>query len=68
MNTCMGFPGGSHGNESAYIAGDLGSIPGSWKSPGMAPQSSILIWRISAELLCCASETITLSLIVYTSI
>ena len=24
----MGFPGGSDGKESAYHAGDLGSIPG----------------------------------------
>ena len=28
------FPGASDGKESAYIAGDLGSIPGSEKSPG----------------------------------
>ena len=30
----MGFPGGSDGKESAYSAGDLGSIPGSGTSPG----------------------------------
>ena len=30
----MGFPGGSDGKESAHNAGDLGSIPGSGKSPG----------------------------------
>ena len=29
-----GFPGGSDGKESAYNAGDLGSIPVSGKSPG----------------------------------
>ena len=29
-----GFPGGSDGKESAYNAGDLGSIPGSGRSPG----------------------------------
>ena len=29
-----GFPGSSDGKESAYNAGDLGSIPGSGKSPG----------------------------------
>ena len=29
-----GFPGGSDGKESAWIAGDLGSIPGSGRSPG----------------------------------
>ena len=30
----LGFPGGSEGKESAYNAGDLGSIPGSGRSPG----------------------------------
>ena len=29
-----GFLDGSDGKESAYNAGDLGSIPGSGKSPG----------------------------------
>ena len=29
-----GFPGGSDNNASAYNAGDLGSIPGSRRSPG----------------------------------
>ena len=28
------FSGGSDGKESAYIAGDLGSIPGLGRSPG----------------------------------
>ena len=28
------FPGGSDGKASAYNAGDLGSIPGSERSPG----------------------------------
>ena len=28
------FPGGSVGKESAYSAGDLGSIPGWERSPG----------------------------------
>ena len=28
------FPGGSDGKVSAYNAGDLGSIPGSGRSPG----------------------------------
>ena len=31
---CVGFPGGSVSKESTYIAGDLGSIPGSERSPG----------------------------------
>ena len=30
----MGFPGGSDGEESAYNAGDLGSISGLGRSPG----------------------------------
>ena len=30
-----GFPGGSDGKESAYNAGDLGSIPGSRRSRGV---------------------------------
>ena len=30
----MGFPGGSDDKESACSAGDLGSIPGSGRSPG----------------------------------
>ena len=38
------FPGGSDGKASAYNVGDLGSIPGSGRSPGeeMATHSSIL--------------------------
>ena len=28
------FPSGSDGKESAYTAGDLGSIPGLGRSPG----------------------------------
>ena len=30
----MGFPGSSEGKASAYNVGDLGSIPGSRRSPG----------------------------------
>ena len=30
----MDFPGGLDGKESAYNAGDPGSIPGSGRSPG----------------------------------
>ena len=30
----LGFPGGSDGKESAFNAGDLGSIPGLGRSPG----------------------------------
>ena len=31
---CLGFPGGSEVKVSACNAGDLGSIPGSGRSPG----------------------------------
>ena len=31
---CWVFPGGPDDEESAYNAGDLGSIPGSGRSPG----------------------------------
>ena len=43
-----GFPGGSDGKESAHNAGDLGSIPGSGRSPGEGNgnHSSILAWEI----------------------
>ena len=34
MKASVGFPGGSDSKESAFSAGDLGSIPGSRKSPG----------------------------------
>ena len=30
----LGFPCGSAGKESAYNAGDLGSVPGLGRSPG----------------------------------
>ena len=43
-----GFPGSSDGKESAFSAGDLGSIPG-LKDPlekGVATHASILAWTI----------------------
>ena len=55
----LGFPGSSVGKESACSAGDLDSIPGSGRSPGvgkeeMTTHSSILAWRISwTEDTCC---------------
>ena len=47
-NLIRGFPGGSHGKESACKAGDPDLIPGSRRPPGkgMATLSSILAWRI----------------------
>ena len=36
-----GFPGGSHNESSACNAGDLGSIPGSGRSPGEGNGNSI---------------------------
>ena len=34
ITNTRGFPGGSDGKESAYSAGDLGSIPGSGRALG----------------------------------
>ena len=34
LSRTKGFPSGSDGKASAYNVGDLGSIPGSGKSPG----------------------------------
>ena len=34
LSSEMNFPGGSEGKASACNAGDLGSIPGSGRSPG----------------------------------
>ena len=34
ITTCLSFPGGSDGKESACIAGAMGSIPGLGRSPG----------------------------------
>ena len=47
-NPHQGFPGGSDGKESAYNAGDPGSIPVSGRSleKEMATHFSILAWRI----------------------
>ena len=33
ISICLGFPGGSDSKESACNTGDLGSIPGSGRSP-----------------------------------
>ena len=47
LGVIHGFPGGSDGKESVYNAGDLGSIPGSGRSPGeMAIHSSTIAWKI----------------------
>jgi len=42
------FPGGSDSKESACNVGELGSIPGSGRSPGggIATRSSIFAWEI----------------------
>ena len=37
----MDFPGGSDGKASAYNAGDLGSTPGSGRSPGEGNGNSL---------------------------
>ena len=42
----MSFPRSSDGKESVFNAGDMGSIPGSGRSPGkMATHSGILAWE-----------------------
>ena len=38
----MSFPGGSDGKEAACNAGDLGSIPGSGRSPGKGNGNPLL--------------------------
>ena len=47
----LGLPGGSNDKESACNARELGSIPGSGRSPeeDMATHSSILAWRIPVD-------------------
>ena len=44
----MGFPGGPEVKASAWNAGDLGSIPGSGRSPGEGNGNLLqyLDWRI----------------------
>ena len=44
----MGFPGGSDGKAFVCNGGDLGSIPGSVRSPGKGNGSpfSMLAWKI----------------------
>ena len=39
----LGFPGGSDGKASACSAGDLGSIPGSGRSPGERNGTPVLL-------------------------
>ena len=48
LDSCMGFPGGSDGKESACNVGACGLIPGSGRSlaKDMATHSSIHAWRI----------------------
>ena len=40
----MDFPGGSDGKASVYNAGDLGSIPGSGRSPGEGNGNPLLYY------------------------
>ena len=52
LGISVGFPSGSDGKDSAYSAGELGSIPGVQgrgdpMDKGMVSHSSILAWRIS---------------------
>ena len=54
----QGSPGGSDGKESACSAGDLGSIPGSGRSPeeGHGTHSSILVHGESHGQVPCTEE------------
>ena len=47
ISSFLGFPGGSEGKASVYNVGDLGSIPGSGRSPGEGNgnYSSTLAWK-----------------------
>ena len=50
----MGLPGGSDGKEAACNARDLGSIPGSGRSPGegnVIPNQGKLDWDLQAHCL-----------------
>ena len=40
IKQCRGFPGGSVAKKSLANAGDMGSIPGSGRSPGEGKQQS----------------------------
>ena len=48
ITSILGFPGSSNGKESAYNAGDQGSVPALGRSLGkeMATHSSVLAWKI----------------------
>ena len=48
LNGKLGFPAGSDSKETAYNAGDLGSLPRSGRSPGEGNGNplNILAWKI----------------------
>ena len=48
IHSCLGFPSGSDGKESACNVGNLGSVPGGEDTleKGKATHSSIQAWRI----------------------
>ena len=46
----MGFPGGSDSKESACSVGDLGSIPGSGRSPGEGNGNPLQYSRLENSL------------------
>ena len=47
----LDFPGGLDGKASAYNAGDLGSIPGSGRSPGEGSGNPLQYSCLENELL-----------------
>ena len=49
ISSCSGFPGGSEGEASARNAGDLGSTPGSGRSPGEGNGNPLQYSNASAD-------------------
>ena len=46
LTEIQGLPWSLHGKETTCSEGDLGSVPGSGRSPEVVTHSSILAWRI----------------------
>ena len=46
----LGFPGGSDSKESVSNAGDLGSIPGSGRSPGEGNGNALVTTQYNSSL------------------
>ena len=65
----MGFPCGSAGKESACNAGDLGSIPGLGKSPGVGEGNGTQLQCFCLRMASAPIPTLFLSLLfLYSSV